>query len=132
MHLSTFLYGTSILIGAVVGLGAILAGVSYLMAQWQQPRDNKSRQDCSEAIESLQGLVSGLQGQNKLQAGQIQEAIDERAEQAKEILELKTTVNNIKDIPLEKIEQHMATTNDILQKMVDGNPKVVVNNAAPQ
>ena len=111
----------------IVGLGVIGGGVIITLVSYRNSKTKAAANGCAEAIQALEAtqtaqstFVGTLKAQNDLQASQIAQGIVERDSLTNEILKLKTTVDNIKDIPLEKIEQHMKTTNDILERLASG------------
>jgi predicted PurR-regulated permease PerM len=102
-------------IGAVaIGVTAIL----YIRSKFKNGVQQQDNQLSNEAITSLQATVGALETQNTLQA-------DELIKQAKLLSELNGKVSTLQDIPLAKIEQHMADTNRILQALLPLIPQSI-------
>jgi hypothetical protein len=115
-----------LVVGVVVGLGGIITTiVIYIKAkikintnQEQNTNAENDRQIARDTMDNLSKTVGALKTQNELQASQIGDSV-------KEIATLKGKVETLKDVPLDKIEKHMAdttqqikTTNDILKMLV--------------
>ena len=98
-------------IGAIVSIGAI----AYFIAQWRSGRSNTKNVIQNQAMHELEITVGALEKQNKLQASQIQSGDNDRKVLATKVAELTGKVDTLSTIPLDKIEKHMADTNNILK-----------------
>jgi hypothetical protein len=101
---------------AAVGIG--VTAVIYIRSRFKNGVRQQDNQLSNEAITSLQATVGALETQNTLQA-------DELTKQAKLLSELNGKVSTLQDIPLAKIEQHMADTNRILQALLPLIPQSI-------
>lgn len=106
------------IIAAIVGLGGIIATITYFYARYKGSKDKAKTDNSTEAISTLQSTVEALKTQNALQAGQITNLNNDRKDLAKEVGVLTGKVETLSTIPLEKIEQHMSATNKILESLL--------------
>lgn len=107
------------LIGAILGvitaIGVVVSSIVYVQAKAKEAKENGSDAITKKAFDGLNELVQALEKQNGLQAGQIADNARKSEAQDGKILELTGKVETLSTIPLAKIEQHMADTNDILR-----------------
>lgn len=115
-------------IGIIIGIGGIIATITYFYTRWKISKNKALENSASEAIKTLAATVEALKTQNGLQAGQLTSLMNDRKDLTKEVGVLTGKVETLSTIPLEKIEQHMADTNKILQALLPLIPSIPVKN----
>jgi hypothetical protein len=126
MHLDIIATTVSESVGVVVaGVSIVVAIVLYFRAKLKKAEQTQDDNLAASAISSLQATVSALKEQNTIQAGQITAQGLKISDQDKKVATLSGTVDTLKNIPLAKIEQHMADTNQILQALIPLIPQSI-------
>lgn len=116
---------TSSLITTIITIGAVISTIAYAVAKFFDKRataateaEKKAIDIHKDAMDSLNTTVTALKEQNQIQADQI-------AQQTKKVAELSGTVDTLKNIPLVRIEKHMADTNQILEALLPLIPQTI-------
>lgn len=104
----------SAIMAILLGIGAIMAARAYLKSVAKTAAEQGTDKVTETTMTNLERTVGLLQTQNTLQAGQIATAIAERQIQDEKISTLMGKVETLSTVPLDKIEKHMADTNNIL------------------
>jgi TRAP-type uncharacterized transport system substrate-binding protein len=110
---------------AAIIVGAIVTAIVYGRRNGVSKIKKSDEDDQNQAQIELVRTVNALKTQNTLQAEKMDQQDKTISENSQAITELSGQIKTLKDVPLEKIEKHMADTNKILQALIPLIPTLV-------
>lgn len=111
--------------GIIIALGGIIVAIFYARAKAKTATEEGIANTKDDAMKDMQMSLGLVRDQNATQAKEMQDL-------GKKVVELSGIVNTLKNIPLEKIEKHMAdstkhmeNTNRLIEMLIPLIPKTI-------